>query len=106
MQSSATRSSMIREKKKKKPSYYPDITGSFFKRADRIESSKEVELLLSVSSVSGVSEIAACPPSPVVDDSSALFLLHSVSLLTCSVDASPYMPAIVLYYCMFQGTVL
>ena len=56
----------------KKPSYYPDITGSFFKRADRIESSKEVEVLLSVSSVSGVSEIAACPPSPIVDDSSAL----------------------------------
>ena len=44
----------------------------FSNRADRIESSKEVELLLSVLSMSGVSEIAACPPSPVVDDSSAL----------------------------------
>ena len=56
----------------KKPSYYPDITGSFFKRADRIESSKEVEVLLSVSSVSGVSEIAACPPSPTADNPSVL----------------------------------
>ena len=39
----------------------------FFKRVDRIESSKEP-----VPSVSGVSEIAACPPSPIADDPSAL----------------------------------
>ena len=41
----------------------------FFKRVDWIESSKEPE---SVSSTSGVSEIAACPLSPIADDPSAL----------------------------------
>ena len=33
-------------------------------------------------------------------------LLQSVTLLACSLDASPCMPAVVLYYCTFQGTVL
>ena len=41
----------------------------FFKRVDRIESSKEPE---PVPSASGMSEIAACPPSPMADDPSAL----------------------------------
>ena len=41
----------------------------FFKRVDRIESSKEPE---PVPSTSGMSEIAACPPSPIADDPSAL----------------------------------
>ncbi|XP_057400637.1 deoxyuridine 5'-triphosphate nucleotidohydrolase, mitochondrial isoform X4 [Balaenoptera acutorostrata] len=41
----------------------------FFKRVDRIESSKEPEPL---PSTSGVSEIASCPPSPIADDPSAL----------------------------------
>ena len=41
----------------------------FLKRVDRVESSKELE---PVSSMSGVSEIAACPPSPIADDPSAL----------------------------------
>ena len=41
----------------------------FFKRVDRIESSKELE---PVPSTSGVSEIAACPPSHIADDPSAL----------------------------------
>ena len=50
-------------------SYYLDVTGSFFKRVDRIEPSKEPE---PVPSTSGVSEIAAFPPSPIADDPSAL----------------------------------
>ena len=41
----------------------------FFKRVDRIESSKEPE---PVPSTSGMSETAACPPSLIVDDPSAL----------------------------------
>ena len=41
----------------------------FFKRVHSIESSKEPE---SVPSTSGVSETAACPPSPIADDPSAL----------------------------------
>ena len=41
----------------------------FFKRVDRIESSKEPE---PVPSMSGMSEIEACPPSPIADDPSAL----------------------------------
>ena len=40
-----------------------------FKRVDRIESSKEPE---PVPSTPGMSEIAACPPSPIADDPSAL----------------------------------
>ena len=40
-----------------------------FKRVDRIESSREPE---PVPSMSGVSEIAVCPPSPIADDPSAL----------------------------------
>ena len=53
----------------KKKSCYPDTTGSFFKRVDRTESSKEPE---PVPSTSGVSEIAACPPSSTADHPSAL----------------------------------
>ncbi|XP_054942657.1 tigger transposable element-derived protein 1-like isoform X1 [Physeter macrocephalus] len=41
----------------------------FFRRADRIESSKEPE---PVPSMSGMSAIASCPPYPVADDPSAL----------------------------------
>ena len=41
----------------------------FFKRVDGIESSKEPE---PVPSTSGVHELAACPPSPIADDPSAL----------------------------------
>ena len=40
----------------------------FFKKVDRIESSKEPE---PVPSMSGMSGIAACPPSPIADDHSA-----------------------------------
>ena len=67
--------------------------------------------------MSGMSEIAACPPSPVADDSSALpptsalsptssALLQSVTFLDCSLDASPCVPATVPYYITFQGTAL
>ena len=41
----------------------------FFKRVDGIESSREPE---TGPSTSGVSEVAACPPSPIADDPSAL----------------------------------
>ena len=41
----------------------------FLKRVDRTESSREPE---PVPSASGMSEIAACPPSPIADDPSAL----------------------------------
>ena len=41
----------------------------FFKRIERIESSKELEL---VPSMSNESESAACPPSPVAADLSVL----------------------------------
>ena len=45
-----------------------------FKTVDRIESSKEPE---PVPSTSGMSEIAACPPSPIAEDTSALPSLTS-----------------------------
>ena len=47
---------------------------NFFKRVDRIESTKEPE---PVPSMSGMSEIAACPPSPIADGPSALPSLTS-----------------------------
>ena len=40
----------------------------FFKKVDRIESSKEPE---PVPWMSGMNEIAACPPSPIADKGSA-----------------------------------
>ena len=33
-------------------------------------------------------------------------LLQSLALFACSLDARPYMPAVVLYYCTFQGILL
>ena len=50
-----------------------------------------------------MSEIAACPLSPIADDPSALPSLPplpppSVTILACSLDASPCMPAAVLYF--------
>ena len=77
------------------------ITGLFFffKRVDRTESSKKPE---PVPSTSGMSEIAACSPSPIADDPSVPPSLtsspQSVTLPACSLDASPWMPAAVLYF--------
>ena len=56
-----------------------------------------------MSSVSGMSDTAPCPPSPIADNPSALpsptpSLLQSVALLACSLHTSPWMPAVVLYY--------
>ena len=63
-----------------------------------------------VPSTSGMSEIAAFPPSPVANIPSALMSPtsspSSVTLLACSLSASSYMPAVVRYYCTFQGTML
>ena len=46
----------------------------FFKREDRIESNKEPE---PVTSMSGMNEVAACPPTPIAHNSSALPSLTS-----------------------------
>ena len=63
----------------------------------------------SVSSASGVSETVACPPSPVAGDASALpsplLYLQSVTLLARSLDTSPCIQAVVLYYRAFQGII-
>ena len=67
MQSSANKSSMMRKKELRATTQ--TLLDRFFKRVDRIESSKEPE---PVPSTSGVSEIATCPPSPIADDPSAL----------------------------------
>ena len=80
----------------------------FIKKVDRIESSREPE---PVPSTSGRSEVTACPPSPA----GTILQLHhlpaplpppSVTHLDCSLDASPWMPAVTWYYCIFQGTML
>ena len=64
-----------------------------------------------VPSKSGVSETAACPPSPTAGSFRStkfhlLSLLQSVTLLAWLLDARPCVPAVILYYCTFQGTVL
>ena len=69
------------------------------------------KLQMRVTSASDVSEIAACPLSPIADDPLALpsstpSILQSVTLLACSLNASPCMPTVVLYYCIFQVTEL
>ena len=63
MQSSAAMSFM------KKRATTQTLLDHFLKRVDRIESSKEPE---PVPSWSGMSGIAACPPSPIADDPSVL----------------------------------
>ena len=60
-------SSMTRKKKKRVTTQ--TASDRFFKRVDRTESSKSPE---PVPSTSGTSETAACPPSPIADDPSAL----------------------------------
>ena len=62
-------------------------------------------------SMSDVSEIAACPPSPIANDASAIPsstsspFSKSITLLPCSPDASPCMPTVGLYYCTFQAII-
>ena len=62
-----------------------------------------------IPSMSGVIETAACPPSPIADDPSALpspssspSSSQSVTLLACSLGASPRMSAVVLDYLYFS----
>ena len=78
----------------------------FFKRADRIKSSKEPE---PEPSTSGVSEVAACPPSPVSDNPSALpsptSSPSSSQWLFSPVHSLPA-PVCQLSYCIFQGPAL
>ena len=81
-----------------------------FQRCERASGSwRETEPELSTSSMS---EIAACPLSPVADNpfsstiSHLLPVLQSVTLPACSLDASPCMPTVVLYCCTLQGTAL
>ena len=84
-----------------KKSHYPDISGLFFfffflKRIDRTEFSQEPE---PVPSAAGVSEIAACPLSPVANDSSALpSPTSSLPLLFSPVHSIPELIC-QLFYC-------
>ena len=67
------------------------------------------KMRMCVPSSPGMSDIAACLPSPAADDSSALSSPPSLPppvLLACSLNASPCVPTIVLYYCTSQGTKL
>ena len=65
MQASVTMGSVPR---KKRATTQTSLEG-FFKRADRMEASKEPE---PEPATSDMNEIAACPPSPIADDPSAL----------------------------------
>ena len=62
-----------------------------------------------VPSMSGMSEIAACPLSPIADDPKALPPPASSPSSSQQLLPVPSMPAPMcqlLYYCAFQGTVL
>ena len=65
MQSSATMSSMMRKKR----AIIQTSLAHFFRRVDRIESSKEPQ---PVPSTPSVNETVACPLSPIPNDLSAL----------------------------------
>ena len=60
---------IIYDKKRITTQTPPNCFFFFFKKEQRIESSKEPEL---VPWMSGVREAAICPPSPIADDPSAL----------------------------------
>ena len=94
-------------KKKKKPEI-KQYSESFTAKPSGFKLS---EMWSWVPSASGVSETAARPPSPVADSPSALpsppplsppvsnasSREESVTLLACSLDASPCVPAVALY---------
>ena len=75
----------------------------FCQRLDRIESSEEPELELSMSGLNWIAAYNCSWQSFSSTISHFLSLLQSVSLLACSLDTSPCMPAVVLYYCTFQA---
>ena len=84
----------------------------FFKRVNRIESSKEPE---PVPSMSGESENAACPPPPVADGPSALLLPPPPpppisNFSCCSLNARACMPAacctVLLYFSRYFPVIL
>ena len=84
--------------------YHPDVTGSFFERVDRTESSWEPG---SVASASGVSDTEAWPLSPIAGDPSALPTPTSSPISNSSArspDARVCVPAVILQSCAFQGT--
>ena len=54
----------------------------------------------------GLSSVSCCRPPFSSAVSCLLSLLRSVILLAWSLDASPCMPAVVLHYWIFQGTIL
>ena len=64
-----------------------------------------------IPSTSGVSEAAACPPSPTAEDLSAVLSSHlslrqSVTLLACSSRPAPVYQLLYCTTILFQGTVL
>ena len=75
-------------------------------------SSELLKMQTCIPSTSGMSEnccllfISYCCCYFSSTTSHLLSLLQSVTLLTCSLYASPYMLAVVPYYCTFQATVL
>ena len=70
----------------------------FCQRLDRIESSKEWEPVLSVSGMSWIAVCSCSWQSLSSAISHFLPLLQSLSLLSCSLNTSPCVPAAVLYY--------
>ena len=93
----------------KKKSFYPDITGSFFKESRQSWIQQRTgTCVINVRREWNCSlpSVSYCRRS----FSSAVFhllsLRHSVTLLACSLDASLYVPAVVLYSCTSQGTLL
>ena len=94
----------------RKKELLPNITGSFFfslKKVRPVESNQEPE---AVRSTSGMSEAELAlrflllitphlsSPTPLPPP--------VTNVLACSLEASPYVPVFVLYYCASQGTVL
>ena len=101
-QSSATMSSMLRKRKV----LNPNITGAFFQEG----SCRCMQQGTRTWDTNIRSEQNRCSPSIYNFRSFSstvshfLSLLQSVTLLACSLNISPWMPAVILYCCTFQGT--
>ena len=88
----------------RKRSCYPGVAGSFFsQRADGIESREEPEPVPSASGENcSLPSVSYCWRPFSSSISHILSLLQSVTLLACSLLASPCMSAVVLYYWTYQ----
>ena len=91
-----------------KESYYPHITESLFSRREVELNPARNQNLCHQRQVRKILQLALHLPLLMILQLYHLPPPHHppvITLCVCSFDASPCMPAVVLYYCTFQGTI-